>query len=101
MKTRLATEDTDNVLRLLRMLPPREQLRVVAEVLPELEDALPATPASPAFWQGPDIQALAEQQGALPIADFGSLLSGWPEEEPIDDFLAALDDWRQESLEKA
>lgn len=101
MKTRLETEDTDNVLRLLRMLPPRERLRVVAEVLPELEDDLPATPASPAFWQDLDIQALAEQQGAQPIADFGSLVGGWPEDEPIDDFLAALNDWRQESLDKA
>jgi hypothetical protein len=101
MKTHLATEDADNVLRLLRMLPPRERLRVVAEVLPELEDELPATPASPAFWQGPDIQALAEQQGAQPIADFASLLGGWPEGEPIDDFLAALNNWRQESLAKA
>ena len=101
MKTHLATEDTDNVLRLLRMLPPRERLRVVAEVLPELEDDLPTTPASPAFWQGSDIEALAEQQGAQPLADFGSLLGGWPEDEPIDDFLAALNDWRQENLDKA
>ena len=101
MKTHLATDDTDNVLRLLRMLPPRERLRVVAEVLPELEDDLPATPAAPTFWQGSDIQALAEQQGAQPITDFGSLLGGWPEDEPIDGFLAALNDWRQESLDKA
>ena len=101
MKTHLATEDTDNVLRLLRMLPPRERLRVVAEILPGLEDDLPTTPASPAFWQGSDIEALAEQQGAQPLADFGSLLGGWPEDEPIDDFLAALNDWRQENLDKA
>ena len=101
MKTHLATEDTDNVLRLLRMLPPRERLRVVAEVLPELEEQLPATPASPAFWQGPDIHTLAERQGVQPVADFDSLLGGWPEDESIDDFLAALSDWRQESLAKA
>ena len=101
MKTLLATEDTDNVLRLLRKLPPRERLRVVAEVLPELEDQLPATPTSPAFWQGPDIQALAERQGVQPITDFDNLLGGWPEDESIDDFLAALSDWRQESLDKA
>jgi hypothetical protein len=101
MKTQLATEDTENVLRLLRMLTPREQLRVVAEVLPELEDQLPTTPASPAFWPSPDIQALAERQGVQPIADFDNLLGGWPEDESIDDFLAALSDWRQESLDKA
>jgi hypothetical protein len=100
MKTHVA-EDTDKVLRLLRMLPPRERLRVVAEVLPELEDQLPPTPASPAFWQGPDIQALAEQQAVQPITDFDNLLGGWPEDESIDDFLAALSSWRQESLDEA
>jgi hypothetical protein len=100
MKTPLAAEDTDNVLRLLRMLPPRERLRVVVEVLPELEEQLPATPASPAFWQAPDIQALAEQQGAQPIVGFDSLLGGWPEDEPIDDFLTSLHDWRQDGLDK-
>jgi hypothetical protein len=100
MKSHLATVDTDTVLRLLRMLPPRERLRVVSEVLPELEDDLPATPASPAFWQGFDIRLLAEQQGVHPIADFGSLLGGWPEDESIDGFLAALRDWRQENLDR-
>ena len=97
MKAHLAAEDTENVLRLLRLLPPRERLRVVAEVLPELEVDLPDTPVSPAFWRGPDIQALAKQQGAQPIEDFASLLGGWPEDEPIDGFLVALDSWRQES----
>jgi hypothetical protein len=101
MKSHLVTDDTDPVLQLLRMLPPRERLRVVAEVLPELEDDLPATPASPAFWQGPNIQILAEQQGVHPIADFSSLLGGWPEDEPIDGFLAALRDWRQENLDES
>lgn len=101
MKSHLATKDTDNVLQLLRMLPPRERLRVVAAVLPELEDQLPATPSSSAFWQGLDIQGLAERQGVSPVADLDSLLGGWPEDESIDDFLAALSGWRQESLDKA
>ena len=73
---------------------------MVVEVLPEMEADLPAAPASPAFWRGPDIQTLAQQQGAQPVADFGSLLGGWPEDEPTDDFLAALGDWRQESHDK-
>jgi hypothetical protein len=101
MKTHLAAEDREHVLRLLRMLPPRERLRVVAEVLPELEDELPTTPASPAFWHSRDIQALAEWQGVQPVSDFGALLGGWPEDEPIDDFLRVLNDWRQDSLDKA
>jgi hypothetical protein len=97
----MAAEDTDTVLRLLRMLPPRERLRVVAEVLPELEGDLPATPASPAFWQSPDVQALAEQRGVEPGADLRRLLAGWPEEEPIDESLTTLNSWPQDSLEKA
>jgi hypothetical protein len=44
---------------------------------------------------------LAERQGVQPIVDLGELLGGWPEDESIDDFLAALADWRQESVETA
>jgi hypothetical protein len=32
-----------DILRLLRELPPRDQLRVIAAVLPEVERAFPAT----------------------------------------------------------
>jgi hypothetical protein len=101
MKTPLATKDTENVLRLLRMLPPRERLRVVAAVLPELEGDLLDIPAAPEFWQGLHIQTLAEHQGVQPGDDFSDLLGGWPEDESIDDFLRVLSDWRQEALNKA
>ena len=43
VKTETMTTDTDTVLRRLRLLPARERLRVVLEVLPETEDELPAT----------------------------------------------------------
>ena len=98
MKTDTMTTDTDTVLRLLRLLPPRERLRVVVEVLSELEDELPATAESPDFWQGSDMLILAEQQGVQPIADLGTLLGGWPEDESVDDFLAVLHQWRQENF---
>jgi hypothetical protein len=97
VKTEIMTTDTDTVLRLLRLLPPRERLRVVVEVLPELEDELPATEAA-GFWQGSDIGTLAERQGVQPIGDFAALLGGWPEDESVDDFLAALHQWKQENL---
>jgi len=96
LKTYSTTADADTVLRPLRLLPPRERLRVVIEALPELEHDLPATPPSPDFWGGADIQALAERQGVQPIADFDTLLGGWPEDEPMDGFLAAVHEWRQE-----
>ena len=39
----IAPITAESVLRQLRELPPRERLRVVAQVLPELERDLPAT----------------------------------------------------------
>ena len=98
MKPETMTTDTDTVLRLLRLLPPRERLRVVVEVLPELEDQLPATAESGDFWQGSDIGILAERQGVQPIGGFEALLGGWPEDESVDDFLAVLHRSRQENL---
>lgn len=97
IKTDLAV-DTDTVLELLRRLPPRERLRVVVEVLPGLEDDLPPAPASSTFWESLDIETLAERQGVQPVQDPSALLGGWPEDEPVDDFLAARQEWRQENL---
>jgi len=90
-----AIADTDTVLRLLRLLPPRERLRVVAQVLPELERDLPIVSPSPDFWQGDDVHTLAEHQGVQPITDLDALAGGWPEDEPVDDFIAAVREWRR------
>ncbi len=89
------TADTATVLRLLRLLPPRERLRVVVQVLPELERDLPMALPSSDFWQDDDVHTLAEHQGVQPVADFDALLGGWPEDEPVDDFIAAVREWRQ------
>jgi len=97
LKTEPVTTDTDTVPRLLRLLPPRERLRVVAEVLPELEDELPATAVSADFWQGSEIGVLAEGQGVEPVRDLAVLLGGWPEDESVDDFLVTLRHWRQQN----
>ena len=91
------TVTTDTVLRLLRELPPRERLHVVAQVLPELEQDLPDVPASPDFWHGTDMRTLIERQGVQP-ASFDTLLGGWPDDEPIEDFLLAIREWRQQNL---
>jgi hypothetical protein len=92
------TTDPDTVLRLLRMLPPRERLRVVVEVLPEFEDELPITTAEPGFWRGLDIGILAERQGVQPVEDWEALIGGWPEDESVDDFLLMLHQSRVENL---
>jgi hypothetical protein len=87
----------DTVLRLLRQLPPRERLHVVAEVLPELENDLSPVALESDFWQSVNIDALAEQQGVHPAEDFDALLGGWPEDEPIDDFIQTVRALRRQS----
>jgi hypothetical protein len=71
------TFQADEVLRLLRQLPPRERLRVVARALPELERVMPANPPVESdFWAGVDEAALAEAQPVRPSEDFETLLGG-------------------------
>ena len=86
------------VLRLLRQLPPRERLRVVAQILPELERDLPSMAPTLDFWQGANIATMAEQQAVHPIDDFDALLGGWPDDESIDDFVAAVREVRRHNL---
>jgi hypothetical protein len=86
----------DSVLQLLRQLPPRERLQVVMQVLPDLEhDLLAISPAD--FWEGVDMRVLAERQGVKPVDDFDALLGGWPVDEPIDDFIVAVREWRRQN----
>jgi hypothetical protein len=80
----------NKVLQLLRQLPPREKLRVVVEVLSELEQVLPSSPPASNFWEGVDVRTLAESQGVQPVDDFDALLGGWPEDESVDDFILAI-----------
>jgi hypothetical protein len=52
-------------------------------------------PPSSDFWQGDDVHTLAKHQCVQPITDFDALLGGWPEDEPVDDFIAAIREWRR------
>jgi hypothetical protein len=90
--------DSDTIVRLLRRLPPRERLRVMIQILPELERDLPASPPASDFWQGVELRTLIQQQGVQPIPDFDTLLGGWPEDEPVDDFVVAIRGWRRQNL---
>jgi len=101
MKPHPTIADTHTVLRLLRLLPPRDRLRVVTEILPELAQDLPDTNRCSSFWSGVDIQSLANQQNVQPVTDLSELLGGWPDDEPLDDFLAAVREWRQVNLAEA
>lgn len=45
----------------------------------------------------PDLDALAEEQGVAPIEDIGELVADfWPEDESLEDFMAAVRGWRHE-----
>jgi hypothetical protein len=47
------------------------------------------------FYANPTVDELIAQQGKEPIRDPRSLLGDfWPEDEPIEEFLAALRQWR-------
>jgi hypothetical protein len=91
------TVSVDKVLQLLRQLPPRDRLRVVVEILPDLEQVLPATLPASDFWEGSDMQMLAKSQGVQPVDDFDALLGGWPEDESVDDFIMAVRERRHQS----
>jgi hypothetical protein len=88
----------EEVLQFLRQLPPRDRLRVVVEVLPDLESILPDTPQPAEFWEGVDVRELAESQGVSPADDFQALLGGWPEDESVDDFITTVRQGRQQSV---
>jgi len=85
------------VLALLKNLTPREQLRVIVQVLPDLEREWQWSDSK--FWQATSLETLAEKQGIKPAENFDSLLgNGWPQDESIDEFIAARNQWRQQSL---
>jgi hypothetical protein len=47
------------------------------------------------FYANPSVDELIAQQGKEPIRDPNVLLGDfWPEDEPIEEFLAALHEWR-------
>ncbi len=92
--------ETERVLQLLRRLPSREQLRVVIKVLPELTDVVAALPDAPVqvdFWGSPAAPGLNQQLAALSVANFETWLGSWPEDEPLEPFLAALAAWREQN----
>lgn len=46
------------------------------------------------FEANPTLEELLEQQGKGPVSDLSIFQGGWPDDEPIEDFLAALREWR-------
>ena len=77
----------EKVLEDARSLPPEEQqqlLELLSAESPEIEPVI-------------TIDQLAAEQGTRPM-DFDEMLGDfWPEEESVDDFIAALRAWRSET----
>ena len=47
------------------------------------------------FYANPTVDELIAQQGKGPVSDTRILLGDfWPEDEPVEEFLAALHEWR-------
>jgi len=95
---RIDSTSTDEAVKALRELPPRELLHVILQVLGELERDLPRTSQSLDFWRGADVHTLARSQGVQPVEDFDALSGGWPEDEPIEEFVAAVREWRNQDV---
>lgn len=44
-----------------------------------------------------DLESLADEQGVAPVGDMDELIGDfWPDDESVDDFLAAVESWRRE-----
>jgi len=47
------------------------------------------------FYASPTVEEVIAQQGKEPLSDPEALLGDfWPEDEPVEEFLAALHEWR-------
>jgi len=58
------------------------------------EAALPRLPSGPV-----DVASWTRQLGVAPIENLDELIGGvWPDEEPVDDFHSARQQWRSEGL---
>jgi hypothetical protein len=67
-----------------------EQGRVKLLELESLEDA--EMGGSRPFWELPTLEELADEQGIEPVERLEDLVSGfWPDDESVDDFLAAIE----------
>ena len=77
--------------------PPISNMRSFERVdIRDLETRPPARPAS--YWlSGRRVADLLREQGVKPIAKIEELKAdSWPDDESIEDFLAAVRRWREE-----
>ncbi len=95
----------EQVTRAIAVLPDQD-LRAVLEYVDYLRwrtwkqpSTLPAEIPATDFWQGATLAELAAAQGVQPLrADQTPWGDFWPEEEAVEEFIAAVRQWRQEDL---
>lgn len=61
-------------------------------------------PHRPSFFDEPESpEALARRQGVKPlnVADLMAMEETWPEEEDVDEFIAAVREWRNEGADRS
>lgn len=75
----------------------RRTVGIVGLVFVQSNTSLRQSSSSTSFDARPDLEQLAREQGAPLTANFDNLLGDfWPDEESVDDFLAARTRWRRE-----
>ena len=92
--------ETDPLTGEIRSLEIRdlETLDAVGPLAPPTDDRPFAYPMVD-FWEGASAAELAEIQGVQPVQDLDDLWGNfWPEEEPVEDFLATVRQWRREGF---
>jgi hypothetical protein len=73
----------------------------MAKQLPDQADL--ARSHKPSFFDEPETpEALARRQGVKPLnfAELMAMAEAWPEEEDVDEFIAAVRQWRDEGADR-
>ena len=87
------------LIKLILQLPARQVMEVLdfARFINARQNAQTEA-LSGDLWKGKSVAELAAEQDVPPISQESYQSDFWPQDESVDDFLAAVRQWRQESL---
>lgn len=95
------TAIVEQIISTARQLPPQDRVHVlqqVAATFAALEPTANGEKGMSFFDQKLDLQTLATEQGVSPVHRFDDLFGDfWPEDETVDEFIAAVREWRREA----
>ena len=100
VRAALAEDVLAALSRAIRLEDEASQIRLLkiedVEVLDGGEADMSGAAKGASFFEAANLDTLAGRQGVRPVADFEALLGDfWPEEESVDDFIAAVREWRR------